>query len=335
MEKSVAAKVLDIPEGSDEWAVYDQEDSLVLVHNTLDCSSPAMFGLRGVIVDTATEEVVCPPMAVPEHVVTVSMRKPLAFMMGSLSLKTEGGESIILKESHITIRRGYDGELVRCFRRNGRTYMATQKRIDDPRIEELMLELLPGPVVTGDYLLVHPSLQTASRYAGPARLLYMGPVGTSSAFCERPEVLTPLEMNAFLKHGYDTVPGSVTFIKSGEKQRSMTHFEEEEEDDNPVLTEGECVFVEVYHTEAKEALKSIVRIKSAAYDWRASMRNNDPSLEHLVFNLAAVPEHELSTREGRRWFANRYLPIALPDSEASLPSGAPRNPGQPADLPRP
>ncbi len=313
--KSEVASILNI-QSTHDWSIMDTypEHDLVLVHYTYNADMNKFGHLKGVIVDTKEKKVVCKSFGYAHTVTSNHIKVIKGSANGKVPdkfiFKDDSGFRIEMKASEVKITKGYDGTVIRVFKHRGRIFTSTHKKIIPDKsswgsslpFSEMYKELL-GPTeelfssseesspYTYIFMMVHPSLQIASRMIlnNSPKLFYLGyeGVGTPSIFPSTTpaEVLTVEEAEDFLQNGYGP-PVETT---------------------NSFLSHGEFVML--------ISNQRCVKIQSDAYRWRTEMRDSDPNIEHLVFQLAALKPRNLGIRSEYYEFTNRYPLLSWPANE--------------------
>jgi hypothetical protein len=341
--KPECARALNLPL-VDDWDVFDEdpENHLVLVHTTEDADLRTYGWVKGIILDTTTWKVVCQSYGA-STTVSLMMTRALAPVYAPgrgapkqvFRMTTEDGEYLELDAACLDWVDGYDGTLLRVWKYDGKVYVSSHKRIhtersgwsSSPPFKQLYMDLGgPTDALFGDaeeasvvytFLLVHPSLQIGSHVPmeNPF-MVYLGehlldpksappPVPDVLGTVQRPNLLSMDEVNARLTYG---------FLPKEHSELLLT---------DPRLTHGEFVMCFEYTDATKTRIKRCIKVCSDAYTWRVRMRDNDPNLEHLVFQVAGQKRRDLRFRIEAQEFHNRYPTLALPTRE-ELPYLTPR-----------
>ena len=308
--KSEVASILNIPTTYD-WSIMDTypEHDLVLVHYTYNGDMNNFGHLKGVIVDTKEKKVVCQSFGYAHTVTSNHLKVIKGSANGKVPdkflFKDDSGSRIDMKVADVKITKGYDGAIIRVFKHRGKVFTSTHKKIISDKsswgnslsFSDMYRELL-GPTeelfspseesspFTYIFMMAHPCLQIASRMTSP-KLFYLGynGEGTPSVFpaTTPAEVLTVEEAEDFLQNGYGPhVETTNSFLSHGEFVM--------------LISDQRCV-----------------KVQSDAYRWRTEMRDSDPNIEHLVFQLAALKPRNLKIRSEYYEFSNRYPLLAWPD----------------------
>lgn len=130
MSLGVYSELLDIsPSETDYIEVTDQSGPLIMLHhkNDANLSNPKVANVRGVVIDTERNYIVCPGIHFPLPVKRNSLRPE---SNGELILSDETGVSYTLDMNRTEITPFYDSVYLRAFLHNDVFYLCTSKRLD-------------------------------------------------------------------------------------------------------------------------------------------------------------------------------------------------------------
>ena len=302
LKKEVIAPLLNL-EATGPWDIVSETDTgLSMVHHKNDCDMDIYGALRGVVVDTNKGNVVC-----------YSYPHSPKFVLPYLELKNgkiELSENICLNPEKIKIKPGFEGPLIHVFKHGGKVYRSTRKRFDPSKsrwgksktFEEIYWELNgPTDEVLFDpekqyspychtFIMVHPDMLVCTKYdVGSGYLVYLGPKQMYSIEnCPYPmeEVDETLRVpdttsSEFQNDERKVFSPEVLSLEEANKHLTFGFYEEFEgyEYLDPRLLPSEFVIIEDLET------GFMYRIESLGYNWRSSMRNNNPNLLHRFHEL--------------------------------------------------
>lgn len=191
--KSTVSKVLGI-ENSAAWEIVssDPEHNLYMVHHKPEANLNEYGQIRGIVVDTAAETVVCRSYGYTPTVIT----NELLEVNGKIPLTDELGTSHDLDPNLMSIKTGFEGTIINIFKHDGVVYRATRKRLDSSRsrwgASRTFMDMywsLGGPsdetLFDSDskyspychtFIIVHPEVLIVSKdNVGEGYLVYLGP----------------------------------------------------------------------------------------------------------------------------------------------------------------
>lgn len=175
------------------WDVVSTDDdhNLVMVHHKPEADLNEYGQLRGVVVDTNAETVVCKSF---EHAPIVDADF-LKITDGKINLTDEFGTEYNLNLDEISIHPGFEGTLMHVFKHGDKVFRTTRKRIDPSRSRwgsskpfTEMYEELNGPTdeelfdnnamyspYCHVFIIVHPDVLVVSKTnIGKGYLVYLG-----------------------------------------------------------------------------------------------------------------------------------------------------------------
>ena len=327
--RRIISKVVGI-ENSAAWEVVssEPEDSLYVVHHKPEANLADYGQIRGLVVDTKAETIVCKSYGYTPTVQTDSIT--IQPGDGKIHLIDELGTEHYLDPSDIRITAGFEGTLISIFKHNGKIYRTTRKRLDPsrsrwgnsktfmemywdlggPKDEDLFDPNVDYSPFCHTFILVHPDVLIVSKEnVGKGYLVYLGaqqmwstdPSPYPGAVVETepkkiegvftPPDLSLADTNKHLKFGfYD--------LFEGYEQLDVR------------MMPGE--FVIVHKNDG-----TMLRVESTPYSWRSEMRDNDPNLLHRFFQLINGSYLRYDTAEGKARY-NKLYPIFTPYDSNSI-----------------
>jgi hypothetical protein len=184
--KDIVAQVIGKPVALEDWDIIDSVnigvgEDLVLAHYTDECDDLENYGkVRGVVVDIKRKFIACKsfgysPIATTNH---LSLSPD-----GSLSVIDNDNNKHMFPAGQFTVRRGYEGVIIRVFKHGGKVYSSTFRRLNiaksrwgsaktflemykecgGPDFETLFDSAAQWSPFVWIFIVVHPQLLTASK----------------------------------------------------------------------------------------------------------------------------------------------------------------------------
>jgi len=302
IKKQAIAPLLKLDPNGPWDIVSETETGLSMVHHKNDCDMDIYGALRGVVVDMNKGNVVC-----------YSYPHSPKFVTSHLKLengKVKLSDNIVLDIEKIKIKPGFEGPLIHVFKHGGKVYRSTRKRFDPSKsrwgnsktFEEIYWELQgPSDEVLFDsdkdyspychtFIMVHPDMLVCTKYnIGDGYLVYLGPKQMYSIEnCPYPveQVDDTLRVpnttsSEFQNEEKKVYSPELMSLETANKHLTFGFYEEfpgYEHLDSRLLP-SEFVIIENCET------GDMYRIESPGYNWRSSMRNNNPNLLHRFHEL--------------------------------------------------
>lgn len=193
--RKIISKVLDI-ENSAAWelAASDPEHNLYMVHHKPEANLSEYGQIRGIVVDTVAETIVCRSYGYTPTIVTE--RVTIQEGDGNVHLIDELGLEHTVNPARSLFKIGFEGTMINVFKHDGVVYRATRKRLDASRSRwgnsKTFMDMywsLGGPSddVLFDpdskyspychtFIIVHPDVLVVSKdNIGDGYLVYLGP----------------------------------------------------------------------------------------------------------------------------------------------------------------
>ena len=337
--KQKVAKILGI-ESSQGWSVVDEHENLALVHYNEDNNDhfdEALHGhLRGVLVDTEVGAIIANSFGYTPKIIGKSLQDDNGF----ISVITENGEKVQtnFSSNDAMIKRVFEGVVIRVIWHKGQAYRLTHKKIKPLRSRWgssptflSMYEAAGGPTddqlfdTTKPYssscyafLVSHPSLLVGTRQnvtcpyivclahfqvntGRPADQVAPGISNFTSddnitgivnePFIHNPRSLSLDEANHHLQFGYYN-----GFEVKDERQ----------------LT-GEAV---ILCNMVDGQVSDIIKIHSPSYEWRSTMRGNNPNISNQFYSMLNSVYRDINTEESWESFKKKFILFPLYDEQS-------------------
>lgn len=343
LKKKKIAEFLGL-EANGPWEIVceSQDQNLVMVHYADNADTNIFGALRGVVVDMNKGNVVC--YSYP-HATTVTASQ-LNVVDDDLQLFVENTQNkenteIKLKMENIKIKMGFEGTLIHIFKHNGTVYHVTRKRLDPSKSRwgnsktfgEIYTEL-NGPSDESffdvnkkyspychTFILSHPDLLVATKCnVGKGFLVYLGPKQMYSVDDSCPYPLDEVDVELKIpstvstEESRDESNGSssntyfhppILSLEEANKHLLFGFYEPFENSDkmDQRLLPGEFIILEDHST------RLMYRIESPAYQWRSTLRNNNPNLLHRFFELLDT----LNENKNKNSQTNQITQITFPE----------------------
>ncbi len=302
IKKQAIAPLLKLDPNGPWDIVSETETGLSMVHHKNDCDMDIYGALRGVVVDMNKGNVVC-----------YSYPHSPKFVTSHLKLengKVKLSDDIVLDIEKIKIKPGFEGPLIHVFKHGGKVYRSTRKRFDPSKsrwgnsktFEEIYWDLQgPSDEVLFDsdkdyspychtFIMVHPDMLVCTKYnIGDGYLVYLGPKQMYSIEnCPYPveQVDDTLRVpnttsSEFQNEEKKVYSPELMSLETANKHLTFGFYEEFPgyEHLDARLLPSEFVIIEDCET------GDMYRIESPGYNWRSSMRNNNPNLLHRFHEL--------------------------------------------------
>jgi len=193
--RRIISKVLDI-ENSAAWEIVssDPENHLYMVHHKPEANLSEYGQIRGIVVDTQAETVVCRSYGYTPTIVTE--RVTVQEGDGNIHLIDELGLEHTVNPARSIFKIGFEGTLINVFKHDGVVYRTTRKRLDASRSRwgnsKTFMDMYwslggPSDEVLFDpaskyspychiFIIVHPDVLVVSKdNIGDGYLVYLGP----------------------------------------------------------------------------------------------------------------------------------------------------------------
>jgi hypothetical protein len=323
------ADILHLPD-INGWSVIDSDEDvhLAMVHYA-DNADMSIYGhLRGLLVDTEVGAVIADSFGYTPTAITSELQES----NGSISIRDKSNSNHVFSLDDVVIKRVFEGVVIRVIWHKGKCYRMTHRKINPlrsrwgssktfismyeeaggPTPDQLFDTTKPYSNTCYDFLVVDPSLLVGTRQK-----------------VTRPYIVCLAQRTMDVKRPVEEVaPGHVSFtttdIIGGAVTESMIHdpkqlslqeanhhlkfgyYNSFENDDNRQLT-GEAV---IMYRMTNGVVSDIVKVHSPAYEWRLSLRGNNPNITNQFYLLLNSVYNDINTPE--TWDALRNKLILLP-----------------------
>ena len=324
--KQKVAKILNIP-SSKGWEVVDAYKNLVLVHYVKDEGEDIFGWLRGWLVDLKTKEVVAKSFGYTPTAISSTLSET----EGSVKVEDVSGKVHSFNSSEMIIKRAYEGVVFRMIWYDGEMLSITHKRIRTEKSRWgssktflTMYKEAGGPTAeqlfdttkkySSDYyifLIVDPSLLVASKQI--VKVPYIVHLSTCKSQIIQEDIApgcpsfeTKAVDNFEVKESFILSPSSLN-ISEANHFLNFGHFKELECQD-PRFLPGEGVLI--YKMEGDNVI-DIVKVHSPAYEWRISMRGNNPNIKNQFFHLLGIAYRNIQTEYDFKDLTSRLVILPL------------------------
>ncbi|CAH6419484.1 3 phosphatase [uncultured virus] len=327
------AEILGLP-GIQGWTITDVDDNLAMVHYTDDADTVLYGHLRGILVDLEKGAIVATSFG---HTPT-AVASELVETNGVITVKDTTGDLHTFETANSSIKRVFEGVVIRVARHKGRSKRMTHRKINAQRSHWgssptflSMYEEAGGPTDEQLFDLRYPYSSTVYVFMIRDKSLSVGARQKITRPCA--VYLARYEMD--LKRPEEEVaPGIANFTTSpligGEVNESFIHEPKSltiEEANNHLkygyynafdpaderqLT-GEAVIL--YRME-NGAVADIVKVHSPSYDWRVNLRGNDPNVRHRFYTLLNTVYPDIETDEQWNTLTESLIPFPLYDEQS-------------------
>lgn len=275
------------------WEIVDRdiENNLVLIHYRDDADMVKYGYLRGILVDLESKSVVANSFG---YTPTATMNK-LEEVNGQFVIRDDDGEVHTFNKATTTLRRAYEGVVVRVVWHNGKMLRITHRHIhaersrwgtsqpflamydaaNGPKAEDLFDTSKPYSSTCFSFLVVDPALLVATRQVvEKPYLVFLGAQETvvnrsgeqvakgKTLDLQQPDLLTLEEANKHLASGY---------------------YDDAEAEDVRMKT-GEALIV----SDFINGRLDVVKVQCPANQWRSFLRGNNPNIEHQFYVLLSM-----------------------------------------------
>lgn len=343
--REIIAEILDLP-NNNSWQIVDAkpEVGLYLIHSTPEASMVRYGSLQGVVVDVPNRTIIARGYGFTPTVVATNLEVRPYDQQIHLRDALNPNVNYQIDPNTTIFVPNFDGILVRVFLHQGIVYYSTSRRLNGSQLRfgsRSLLEIyteLNGPSsdilfdLDADYspyvhlfILADPMLQIASKTpVGRGYLVYLGAyqiwdpesapyhqVDTTDRTLEAtvsfnanpivPVLYTPSnlnldEVNQHLNFGFYQ-PFDLTGIE------------------DPRLLPGESVLA--FLEPESGLIGGVIQIVSPAYQWRYSLRNNNPNLLHQFYLLSNGKFIQAQYEDELEVYIRKF-PILTPYDQESL-----------------
>jgi hypothetical protein len=325
----IVCEVLGL-EDTHGWSVVDEHEHLALVHYDEENGDMAKYGdIHGILIDTEAKCVIASsfdytPTAVCDELTVVN---------DTISVLDQDGENHIFPVSETTIKRIFEGVVVRVIWHKSKMLMTTHKRIDfsrsrwggsqsflamyqeagGPTAEELFDTSKPYSSSCYVFFVVHPSLLVGTRQS--VKSPYIVHLSTNSMDLTyppdeiapgRPTFSTSSEIDGLITQPFIHTPAPLSVEEANHHLR-FGYFNSFEVRDLRLLT-GDAVIM--YRTEG-DIITDIVKVNSTSYDWRWNLRGNNPNVTNQFYALINWAYDDVDTDAAWNKFVSKCVPFPI------------------------
>jgi len=304
--KEEISKILNIPI-TDDWEIFDNYESLYLVHYSKNSDLKKFGYLKGYIVNIETKEVIQSGSGYSYKIVSDSIH-----IKENKIYLSESRRDFVLDATKTKITHGVEGKWFYVHKYKGQILYTSSKMINDQSLSYLNLEVKDGEC--DYYILMDKSTMIASRY-NPR----LTDVGYTLFYIRTVDEQGKIKYNEYPEDApFETTLGP-TIVKQIElginEVNSYLRFgayQEIEDDKLDIrLRPGEFVYV-------NDGV-NLIEVMSTSYGWRKSISYGGSSTDHYYnficnINLSYIRTH---TKEGLDDYM-RLLPIFKPIEPKTL-----------------
>lgn len=327
-------EILELPEIRG-WSVVDTTEHLALLHYTED-SDKALYGhIRGLLVDLESKSIIADSFGYTPTLVAQNI-KPAN---DALVFHDSDGVTHSFPIKDVIIKRVFEGVVIRVIWRKGKMYKITHRKINTvksrwgssktfltmyeeaggPTAEQLFDTSVPNSSTCYDFLVVDRSLLVATRQIVSSPYLVF--ISKREMKLNRPAeeiaqgiatfTVTP-EIKGSASGPFIHDPQNLS-IDEANLHLTFGYYNQFNPYDIRQLT-GEAIII--YKMENGKISDS-VKIYSPAYEWRSTMRGNNPNINNRFYNLLSIAYPEVKTSESWNTFKQKLM-LFSPYSEESL-----------------
>lgn len=316
------------------WEVVDREEDLALVHYTEDADMTTRGHLRGLLLDLETDTIIADSFGYTPTAVA----SKLEVVDNTFSIKDTDGHTHYFDVNNMTIKRVFEGVVIRVLWRKGKLYRITHKRINPqksrwgssksfltmydeaggPTAEQLFDTTKPFSSTSYDFLIVDQSLLVGTRQR--VNCPYIVCLAQRTVDVKRPaEEVAPGLANFTTS---SAISGSInesfihqpTALSLDEANHHLMYgyYAGFDIADERQLT-GEAVIV---YTMTDGIVTDIVKVHSPAYDWRVKLRGNNPNIVNQFYCLLNSVYGDIKSEEAWKALKDKYIMFPLYDEQS-------------------
>lgn len=326
--------VLQLPV-NDNWGVIDVEDNLALVHYKASANMEVYGHLRGVLIDLEVGAILADSFS---GYTPVAVTQTLSVMNNKIFIKDQNLKVHVFEAGKTIIKRIFEGVVIRVIWHKGKLYRITHKKINPershwgptdnflsmyekaqgPKAEDLFDVSKPFSNTCYHFFLVDDSLLIGSRQR--VNKPYLVLIAQRIMDIKRPEDQVAVGIPKFKTT--DTIgstvdesiihtPMPLSVIEANNHLR-YGYYEEFKNHNfyDPRESTGEAVIVYTLK-EGSDRPLDIVKVHSPSYEWRLTMRGNNPNIVHQFYYLLNTVYKEVNNEREWREFLKRYILFPL------------------------
>lgn len=312
------------------WSIVDEREHLALVHYDEENADMAKYGdIHGTLIDTQAKCVVASSFGYTPTAVADELKVE----NGSISVLDLEGENHIFPVAEATIKRIFEGVVVRAIWHQSKLLITTHKRIDPSRSRWggsqsflAMYQEAGGPTAeqmfdtskpySSDcyvFFVVHPKLLVGTRQS--VQSPYMVHLSTNRMELTYPAdqiapgratFPTSTEIDGLITEPFIHSPLPLT-VEEANRHLRFGYFNQFNVTDPRLLT-GDAVIM--YRTE-NGVITDIVRVNSTSYEWRTNMRGNNPNVTNQYYSLLNWAYDDVGTDAAWNKFVAKCIPFPI------------------------
>lgn len=332
---SLTRKVCDILGCKDiqSWSVIDTSEHLALVHYNDDSDMTTYGHLRGVLVDVEVGAIIAnsfgyTPTAVSDNIILDN---------GTIAIKDKDGINHTFSDEY-SIKRIFEGVVVRVIWHKGKLYRITHKKINPirsrwgtsksfismyedaggPTAEQLFDTTKPYSNTCYHFLVVSPELLVATRQRVSAP--YIICIAQQTMDINRPVEEVAVGIPSFATT--DKVGGVVNksvihnpknlTVTEANQHLNFGYYNNFKTDDSRQLT-GEAVII---YKMQNGMVTDVVKVHSQAYEWRNNLRGNNPNIVYQFYALLNSTYGDISKDKAWANFKDKFVLLPLYDVDS-------------------
>lgn len=331
---SHAARILGL-ENVRGWEVTDrEEEELALVHYTEDADMTTRGHLRGLLLDLETDTVLADSFGYTSTAVA-SQIVPFG---STLTIKDTEGQNHVFDMNNVTIKRVFEGVVIRVLWRKGKLYRITHKRINPeksrwgssksfltmydeaggPTADQLFDTTKPFSSTSYDFLVVDQALLVGTRQR--VNRPYIVCLAQRTVDTKRPaeevapgiaNFTTSSTINGCVNESFIHQPNALS-IDEANHHLVYGYYTAFDAVDPRQLT-GEAVIV---YNMVDGVIGDIVKVHSPAYDWRVKLRGNNPNIVNQFYCLLNSVYGDVNSEEAWTALSSKYILFPLYDEQS-------------------
>ncbi len=309
--KSIISSILSVEE-ADDWEIIDSnpDKNLYLVHYRSDADMNKYGDLRGIVVDVKAKVIVSRSFGyTPEITADAIEVSPDQ----TIRLTDKLGNGHTLQFDRVKFKYAFEGTIIRAFFHDGEFYLISHRRLNISRSRwgksitfQEMYENLGGPQAEElfdlskkyspychIFMVVHPDvLNVTKNIIGSGMLVYLGPkkmYDEDTSPYPQEEIDSHLwtpsnqtqNMNQARGGGIIYVPPNLTTEEVNHQLQYGFYDPYDQSHIDPRLWLGESIMI--HHFDDQGRLLGLFKVLSTAYDWRSTMKGEDPNLLHRLY----------------------------------------------------
>lgn len=317
------------------WSIVDTSDDLALVHYS-DSEDPYQYGhLRGVLVDTEAGAIVSDSFGYTPSAVYHCLPEIIGDSEKVIGIFDENQILHKFDVDKMSIKRAFEGVVLRCLWHKGKFYQITHKKINSqrsrwgsaktfiqmyqeaggPTAEQLFDTTKPFSSTVYSFIVVDTPLLVATKQI--VNKPYIVFVESKDFDLKRPvdevaqgnPISTVSEITSTVDQPFIHAPKELTIKEANEFLQGGYHGFHNHFDIRQCLGESVILCQEI------DGKKQAVKINHPSFDWRVRMRGNNPNVVNQFYHLLGSVYSDLDKDSFFR-LLSYYIPFPLYDKEA-------------------